>query len=79
MKTTYSDTCTVHCTDHDRSVDAEILQFAPEKKLSVSLDRSVKVTLIYEPKHQIYVGSMGGLEFTSSGPQSYTVQDGRGI
>ena len=77
MKTNYDDKCKVHNTDHDKTVEAEILEFAPQRRLVISLERSVKVSLAYDDKHHIYVGSMGGLEFTSEGPTAYHVKEGR--
>lgn len=77
MKTTYDDKCKIHNTDHDKTVEVDILDFVPQKKLIVSVQKSVKLTLAWDDKHHIYVGSMGGMEFTSEGPQGYTVKEGR--
>lgn len=77
MKTTYDDKCKIHNTDHDKTVEVDILDFVPQKKLIVSVQKSVKLTLAWDDKHHIYVGSMGGMEFTSEGPRGYTVKDGR--
>lgn len=77
MKTTYDDKCKIHNTDHDKTVDGEVLEFQPQRRLVVSLERSVKITLAYDNKHHIYVGSMGGMEFTSEGPTAYHTKEGR--
>ena len=77
MKTTYDDKCKIFNTDHEKLVEVDILDFAPQKKLIVSVQKSVKLTLAWDDKHHIYVGSMGGMEFTSEGPRGYTVKDGR--
>jgi len=77
MKTTYDDKCKIFNTDHEKSVEVDILDFVPQKKLIVSVQKSVKLTLAWDDKHHIYVGSMGGMEFTSEGPVGYTVKDGR--
>ena len=77
MKTTYDDKCKIFNTDHEKSVEVDILDFVPQKKLIVSVQKSVKLTLAWDDKHHIYVGSMGGMEFTSEGPRGYTVKDGR--
>jgi hypothetical protein len=53
------------------------MEFHPGKRLVVSVERSVKITLAYDNKHHIYVGSMGGMEFTSEGPQAYHTKEGR--
>ena len=65
----YDDVCKISCTDNGKVVDGEILNFKPEAFLEVSLNRSMKVQLRYQPKQKIYVGSMSGLEFTSAGPK----------
>jgi len=76
MRTVYDDHCTIHNTDRDRTMNVEILEFSPEKKLVVSVERSVKLTLSYDSSHHVYVGSMAGLEFTSLGPAAHTVNEG---
>lgn len=76
MRTVYDDRCTIHNTDRDRTIDVEILEFSPEKRLVVSVERSVKVNLPYDSNHRVYVGSMAGLEFTSLGPTAHTVNEG---
>ena len=77
MKTTYEDTCKIHNTDSGKTVDSDILEFNPGKRLVVSVERSVKIILAYDDKHHIYVGSMGGMEFTSEGPRAYHTKEGR--
>lgn len=59
----------MYCIDTDKTVIAEVLSITDKKYLSVSINRSVKVELLYQPRHNIYVGSQAGLEFTSSGPE----------
>lgn len=69
-----SDSCEVVCTDNNRTAIGEILSFRDHKALTVSLDRAVKLTLIWNGQH--YAGSMGGLSFTSIGPdiRQYTIK-----
>lgn len=66
---TYADTCSVHNTDSEKTVTAEILDFKPQSVLICSINRSVKVTMHYDAKTKIYVGNMAGMEFTSNGPE----------
>jgi hypothetical protein len=68
MKVEYADTCVIHNTDRGKNMTVEILDFRPENKLVVSVERSVKVTLEYNKYHKVYIGSMAGMEFTSNGP-----------
>lgn len=65
----YDDVCNISCTDNGNVVNGEIINFKPEAFLEVSLNRSLKVQLRYQPKQKIYVGSMAGFEFTSAGPK----------
>lgn len=68
MNTSYERTAVVECIDNNKSVDADILSFVDGKYLTVSIN-TVKVNLQYNEKHNIYVGSLGGLEFQSIGPK----------
>lgn len=68
MSLVYEETCEVICTDNDKMVIAEVLNFRINQELSVSINRSIKVNMRYNPKHKIYIGSAAGLEFTSDGP-----------
>jgi len=68
----YAQTCDVYCTDTEVTIEAEVLDFVPEKFLRVSLDRSVILTLRYNKPTKIYVTHMGGLEFQSNGPDKLT-------
>ena len=69
MKSVYAETCTIKCTDNDRVLETELLNFKPEVFLDVSVVRSFKLKMLYDHKHNIYVGSMSGYEFTTDGPE----------
>lgn len=78
-RTEYADTCEVHNTDTGKSATAEILTFVPNKVLDVSLNRSVKLSMRWQPAPNknfdydgLYIGSMTGMEFTSHGPDQVT-------
>lgn len=66
---TYAETADIFCTDTDVTVTGEMLSFAVEKSMSVSINRAIKLTLIYDPKIKVYVGNAQGLEFQSDGPK----------
>jgi len=66
----YKDTCTVHCTDKDKDLSADVLSFKPGKSLIVVVSQELRITMSYVPKHKIYVGTLSGLEFTTKGPAS---------
>jgi phage terminase large subunit-like protein len=65
------------CTDNNQTATAEVLEFNPEKSLSCSVNRQVKVVLKYESDKNQYVGRVGSLEFVSKGPTSYITKEGR--
>lgn len=78
-RTEYADTCEVTNTDRGRTVTGEILNFVPKRLLDVSLDRSVKISMRWQPAPNsnfdfdgLYIGSVGGMEFTSHGPEQIT-------
>jgi len=77
MRVEHADTCEIHNTDRDRTMTVEILGFRPQNKLVVSIERSVKVTLSYDEFHKVYIGSMAGMEFTSSGPREFETRGSR--
>lgn len=70
-----ADTCTVINENNDREVPAEILSFKEGKMLTVSLNKSVKVTLAWNGR--IYEGRAGGMTFISTGPKIVETKEGR--
>lgn len=65
----------LYCTDRDKSVNAEIANLREGKSLEAVIEKSIKIRLDYNPRHQIYVGSTNGLEFTIKAgdiPKEYT-------
>ena len=78
MAMNYEDTCTLTCTDNDKQMTAEVLDFKENKSLSVTLNRQVKVMLFYDAKAKKYIGHQAGLEFTTAGPRGHAVRNGRG-
>ncbi len=67
--TNYGETCKIHCTDNNKTMEVDILDFKPNQFLSVSVNKSVRVNLKYMDKQDLYVGQMAGLEFTTKGPK----------
>lgn len=77
MDTVYDDTCVLHCTDNDTEVTAEVMDFRPEHYLKCSIKRQIAIQLSYNAQHKVYIGSMGGLEFTTAGPKGREVKNTR--
>lgn len=73
----YNDSVELVCTDNNQKAVAEILDFKPENMLTCSVNRQVKVSLKYNHAKKLYIGRVGSLEFTTSGPESYFTKEGR--
>jgi hypothetical protein len=64
----FDDEVDLHCTETDKTVRAEVIDFANKEWLTVSVQRSVKIHLQYYEQHEVYIGTSAGLEFQSKGP-----------
>lgn len=73
----YEDTCELYNFDSGKTVTAEILNFQPERSLTVSINRSIKITLRYQANGKKYIGSASGFEFWSDGPNGYSYRTNR--
>ena len=73
----YEETCQIKCVDNGQVVNADILDFKPQVLLSVSLEKSIKLTLRHVAKNDEYQGDMYGRTFVSKGPKSTYVRTGR--
>jgi hypothetical protein len=76
MRTEHEDTCTLHCTDNDKTAEATVMNFRQGDGLTVVLAES-KIVMKYNKQHDIYIGSLMGLEFTTKGPKYYEVNEFR--
>ena len=65
----YERTTTVECIDNNKLVEADVITFVEGKYLTVALN-TVRVNLQFNERYKIYIGSMGGLEFQSTGPKA---------
>lgn len=73
----HSDTCQVVQTASKRSVDAVVQDFIEHDRLTVILNKSVKIGMKWNG--QLYEGRGAGMDFTSDGPTiSRTQIGGRG-
>lgn len=75
--TQYEHTVTVTCTDNDNSTTAEILSFVPGQRLIVSLNRAVRLEMVYNSKNQLYMAHQSGLEFISKGPKANETREAK--
>lgn len=66
------DTCEVICEDNGRKMVAEVLSYTKKKSLTVSIERTLKLTLMWNGR--IYEGNQGPLSFVSNGPDIRVVK-----
>ena len=76
-ETRFEDTCEITGIKNDISVLGEILTFQEKDIIIATINRSAKVTLRWKEHAELYVGSLGGVEFKSPGPKSYTYRTHR--
>ncbi len=73
----FEDTCEITGIKNDISVIGEILTFKEKDIIIATIQRSAKVTLRWKEHAELYVGSLGGVEFQSAGPKSHTYRTHR--
>lgn len=71
-ETRFEDTCEITGVANGTSVVGEILTFREKQTIVATIQRSAKVTLRWDDRIDLYVGSLGGVEFQSRGPKSRT-------
>lgn len=64
----YEDTCEISSVKTGITM-GEILTFKPKDLIIATINRSAKVTLHWKDYANLYVGSLGGVEFSSPGPK----------
>lgn len=72
----YGKTCTVKQANSSKTVEAEVHEFKEREKLTVVLNKSVKLPMVWNGK--LYEGKMAGLDFVTSGPTVNKTTTGRG-
>ena len=65
----YESTVVVTCSDNGKTNTAEVLTFMEGQRLVVSLNRQIKMEMVYNPRNKLYIANQTGLEFVSSGPK----------
>jgi hypothetical protein len=68
MYSSFDRTAVVECIDNGNTVEADVITFVEGKYLTVALN-TVRVNLQFNEQYKIYIGSMSGLEFQSTGPK----------
>ena len=62
----HSGTCKVRQANTSKLVDAAVHEFKDRDRLTVVLNKSIKLPMIWNGK--VYEGKMAGLDFVSDGP-----------
>jgi flagellar biosynthesis/type III secretory pathway ATPase len=62
----YGDKCTIKQPDSGKEVEAEVFEFKEKQKLIVVLNKSVKVSMVWNGR--LYEGKMAGIDMISTGP-----------
>jgi hypothetical protein len=62
----HSNSCKVTQTSSKRTVDAEVMAFNEGRNLTVVMNKSVKLMMIWNGRQ--YEGRMAGMDFVSDGP-----------
>jgi len=70
-ETRFEDTCEIMGIKNEISVIGEILTFREKQIIIATIERSAGVTLHWNDRAELYIGSLGGVEFQSAGPKSH--------
>ena len=76
-QTRFDDTCEIVGVKNGIAVTGEILQFREKDVIIATIQRSAKVSLHWQENVEQYVGSVSGVEFTSTGPKAHTYRTTR--
>jgi len=76
-ETRYEDTCEIVGIKTGATVTGEIISFHEGDSIVATINRAAKVTLRWNEHANLYVGSLGGVEFSSKGPKSWTYRTHR--
>jgi hypothetical protein len=76
-RTQFEDTCEIRGVKNDIATTGEILEFREKQLIIATIQRSAKVTLRWDERVGLYIGSLGGVEFQSAGPKSRTFRTTR--
>ena len=71
-ETRFEDTCEIMGIKNEISVIGEILTFREKQIIIATIERFARVTLHWNDRAELYIGSLGGVEFQSAGPKSHT-------
>ena len=73
--TRYGDKCIIKQDKSNKTVEAEVFDFKENQNLTVVLNKSVKLSMIWNGR--LYEGRMAGIDFISDGPKITRTTTGR--
>ena len=76
-ETRFEDTCEIVGLKNGLSVTGEIIKFKEKDVIVATINRAAKVSLHWQEHTGQYVGSLGGVEFISTGPKATTYRTHR--
>ena len=76
MNKNYDSKCTITCTDNDVVAEADVDRFEEGKYVEVFIAQN-KIKMMYTGR--VYVGNKMGMEFTTPGPRTFNIKQGRGL
>jgi len=53
----------IHCTDNGKDFEGHVLNYKPKAILEVAV-QTLKIRMAYQDRTKVFVGSVGGREFT---------------
>jgi hypothetical protein len=74
MKEIFDKVCMVTCTNNDKIVEAEVDNFKVKQSMDIYMATN-KIHMKFNGR--VYVGSAFGMEFTTPGPDSFVLKEGR--
>jgi len=76
MRVEYESKCDLYCIDNEKTVKAEVLNFRQGDGLTAYIAES-KLHMKYNKRHDLYIGTLMGMEFQTKGPEYWEVYQGR--
>lgn len=70
-KVNYSDKLLLECVENGKTLEAELLEYRHAYSITCSVQRQIKVYLRYNASSKQYLGRVGSLEFSTTGPKKY--------
>ena len=71
----HEETCIVQQANSSKTVNAEVLEFKEQDRLTVVLNKSVKLPMKWNGR--LYEGRMAGMDFVTPGPKVTKTSTGR--